>query len=446
MSKPDLDLPRILIVDDNKNNLFTLNMLLNEHVKADIIQAESGLAALHILLKENIDLILLDIQMPEMDGFETAKLIRSRKKTQHIPIVFLTAAYKSEEFKQKGFEIGAADYLTKPIDAPQLISRIRTYLRFIEQEHLYNRELESKVRERTAELQKARDELEHKVQERTAQLSSTNLELHDAKEEAEKARIIAEEANQAKSQFVANMSHELRTPLNAIIGYSEMLGEEALEIELNNFHEDLQKIHRAGKHLLGLINDVLDISKIEAGRMEVFPETVNLTELFHDVVNTAQPLMESNDNQLIIETPDDLGTMFTDVTKLRQILLNLLSNAAKFTQNGEVHVSFDRELRDDEDWIRFSVRDTGIGITDGQMVKLFKPFTQADASTTRKYGGTGLGLAITKSFAQMMGGDIIAISVPGQGSTFTVELPSTTAHLDPNAPTSTAAEAELPSK
>jgi signal transduction histidine kinase len=171
--------------------------------------------------------------------------------------------------------------------------------------------------------------------------------------------------------------------------------------------------------------------------MEVFPETVNLTELFHDVVNTAQPLMESNDNQLIIETPEDLGTMFTDVTKLRQILLNLLSNAAKFTQNGEVHVSFNREPRNDEDWIRFSVRDTGIGITDEQMTKLFKPFTQADASTTRKYGGTGLGLAITKSFAQMMGGDIIALSVPGKGSTFTVELPSTTAHLDPNAPTPT---------
>jgi signal transduction histidine kinase len=432
MSKSDLDLPRILIVDDNKNNLFTLDTLLNEHVKADIVQADSGLAALQILLKENIDLILMDIQMPEMDGFETAKLVRSRKKTQHIPIVFLTAAYKSEDFKQKGFEIGAADYLTKPIDAPQLISRIRTYLRFIEQEHLYNRELERKVQERTAELQQARDELEHKVEERTAQLLATNLELKSATEEAQNARKIAEEANNTKSQFMANMSHELRTPLNAIIGYSEMLGEEALEANLNEYYEDLQKIYRAGKNLLGLINDVLDISKIEAGRMEVFPETMNLNELFKDVVNTARPLMENNHNQLVIDAPHDLGEMYSDVTKVRQILLNLLSNAAKFTEHGEVRVSIVREQRIDQEWVRFTVQDTGIGITNEQMAKLFKPFTQADASTTRRYGGTGLGLAITKSFTEIMGGKITSSSVPGQGSIFCVELPVITQHHDPD--------------
>ncbi|OUD13092.1 ATP-binding response regulator [Thioflexithrix psekupsensis] len=432
MSKSDLDLPRILIVDDNKNNLFTLDTLLNEHVQADIVQADSGLAALQILLKENIDLILMDIQMPEMDGFETAKLVRSRKKTQHIPIVFLTAAYKSEDFKQKGFEIGAADYLTKPIDAPQLISRIRTYLRFIEQEHLYNRELERKVQERTAELQQARDELEHKVQERTAQLLATNLELKAATEEAQTARKIAEEANNTKSQFMANMSHELRTPLNAIIGYSEMLGEEVLEANLSEYYEDLQKIYRAGKNLLGLINDVLDISKIEAGRMEVFPEKVDLNEVFEDVVNTARPLMESNHNKLIIDAPDDLGEMHSDVTKVRQILLNLLSNAAKFTEHGEVRVSIVREQRIEQEWVRFTVQDTGIGITSEQMAKLFKPFTQADASTTRRYGGTGLGLAITKSFAEIMGGKITSSSVPGQGSIFCVELPVITQHHDPD--------------
>ncbi|OQW95790.1 MAG: hypothetical protein BWK79_01185 [Beggiatoa sp. IS2] len=434
----------MLIVDDNKNNLFTLHNLINEHIDAHILEAESGFSALQILLQENVDLIILDVQMPEMDGFETARLIRSRKKTQHIPIVFLTAAYKSEEFKQKGFAVGATDYLTKPIDAPQLISRIKSYLRFIEQERHHKRDLERKVQERTTELLQARNELEQRVTERTTELYATNqrlqveIEQHKqttvtlevAKMVAEKAlvateeaRVAAEAASLAKSQFLSNMSHELRTPLNAIIGYSEILQEDAEELGEASFIGDLQKIHAAGKHLLRLINNVLDISKIEAGKMELSPETFNLNDFINEFVNTATPLIEKKGNVLQLQCTDDLGEAYNDLTKLRQILLNLLSNAAKFTENGTIQLVVTRAIHNDGDWLSFRVIDDGIGMTAEQRKKLFRPFTQADASTTRRYGGTGLGLAITKEIADMMGGTLTVESEFGHGSTFTVTLP-----------------------
>jgi PAS domain S-box-containing protein len=582
--------PSILIVDDNRNNIFTLHTLINEHIDSQIFEAESGTIALQTLLQENVDLIILDVQMPNMDGFETAKLIRSRKKTQHIPIVFLTAAYKSEEFKQKGFAIGAADYLTKPIDTNQLISRIKSYLRFIEQERLHNAALERKVQERTAELlganqqlkqeiaerkliedklQEARNQLEQRVQERTAELSATNQQLQneinerklveealerlsrqnqlilesagegilsldlqeniilvnpaaakmlgyevdeligchqhtfihhtkkdgtsypveeclthavtkgndtchrddevfwrknntafaveymttpilengqiigtvmtfrditerkqaeaalqDAKNSAENARAIAEAASLSKSQFLANMSHELRTPLNAIIGYTEMLVEDAEDIGQEDFIPDLQKVHVAGTHLLGLISDVLDLSKIEAGKMELCLETFDINTFFGDIINTIQPLMEKRNNTITITYGDSLGEMYTDMVKLRQILLNLLSNAAKFTEKSLVSVEVNRETQDDNEWIRFVITDDGIGMTQEQRQKLFQPFMQADSSTTRKYGGTGLGLTITKEFTEMMGGVITVVSEFGHGSMFTILLPA----------------------
>jgi PAS domain S-box-containing protein len=579
----------ILIVDDNRNNIFTLHTLINEHIEAQILEAESGKIALQTILQEKVDLIILDIQMPEMDGFETAKLIRSRKKTQHIPIVFLTAAYKSEEFQQKGFTLGAADYLTKPIDSAQLLNRIKSYIRFIEQERLHNQELECKVQERTTELlgtnkkleqeiierkqieqklQEAHDQLEQRVQERTAELSTINQQLtteiterkqvekalerlhrqtqlilesagegifglnmqekfifvnpaaakmlgyeaeemignhqhdfihhrktdgtpyslnecpihtairdgkvchrddevflrkngkpfaveymttpivengqitgavvtfrniterkqaeatlQDAKTVAENARAVAEAANLSKSQFLANMSHELRTPLNAIIGYSEMLMEEAEDIGEEDFTPDLKKIHSAGKQLLNLINDVLDLSKIEAGKMEIHLETFNIATVFNEVVNTIQPLIEKKDNTLTVKIDELLGEMHADQMKVRQILLNLLSNTAKFTEQGLIFVEVSLENKEGEEWVYFCVMDDGIGMTTEQQDKLFKPFTQADASTTRKYGGTGLGLTITKEFVEMMGGTIGVASEFGHGSMFIVQLP-----------------------
>jgi len=402
----------ILIVDDSRNNLFTLHTLIKEYVEANILQANSGTDALKILLKESVDLILLDVQMPDLDGFETAKAIRSRKKTQHIPIVFLTAAYKAEEFKDRGFEMGGVDYLTKPIDPTQLISRIKTYVRFIEQDRLHNQELERKIQERTSELIKARNELERRVTERT-------IELVLAKEKAEQAQEIAESANRAKSRFLANMSHELRTPLNAIIGYCEILLEEAEESSQEIFIADLQKIQDAGKHLLGLISDVLDFSKIEAGKMQLSLEYFAIEEVLKEVVAIAQPLIEKRNNTLIVNHPPELGQMHSDMTKLRQMLLHLLSNAAKFTDHGTIRL----EIKSPPDWVIFSVIDNGIGMTIEQQKRLFRPFTQADSSSTRRYGGSGLGLAVTKEFAQMMGGHISVTSEFGQGSTLSISLP-----------------------
>lgn len=249
-------------------------------------------------------------------------------------------------------------------------------------------------------------------------------ERRRAEEEVAKAKEASEQANKTKSLFLANMSHELRTPLNAIVGYSEMLQEEAVERELDSFTADLGRINASGRHLLALINDILDLSKIEAGKMELYLESFDLNAMIDDVAATIQPMVEQNSNSLTIERAADLGTMRADQVKVRQALFNLLSNAAKFTQAGSITLTAARESMDGEDWIVFRVDDTGIGLSEDQIVKLFQDFTQADTSTTRKFGGTGLGLALTRRFCQMMGGNVTLRSVAGEGSTFTIKLPA----------------------
>jgi signal transduction histidine kinase len=230
-----------------------------------------------------------------------------------------------------------------------------------------------------------------------------------------------EVASQHKSQFLANMSHELRTPLNAIIGYSEMLQEEAEDLGAESFVPDLQNVNAAGKHLLGLINDILDLSKIEAGRMDLFLETFSVADLIRDVAAIVRPLVEKNGNALEIVSPDDIGSMHADLTKVRQTLFNLLSNAAKFTNHGTIGLTVEREA---DDWITFAVSDTGIGMTEEQLSRLFEAFSQAEANTRSRYGGTGLGLAISRHFCRLMGGDLAVESVYGRGSTFTVRVPA----------------------
>jgi signal transduction histidine kinase len=249
-----------------------------------------------------------------------------------------------------------------------------------------------------------------------------------------------EAASQHKSEFLANMSHELRTPLNAIIGYSEMLQEEAQDLGEDSFIPDLQKINAAGKHLLGLINDILDLSKIEAGRMDVYVETFSVAELVRDVQAIVVPLVEKNANGLVVRADGDLGTMDADLTKVRQTLFNLLSNAAKFTDHGTISLEARREAVDGRDWLEFVVSDTGIGMTPEQLGKLFQAFSQADASVRHKYGGTGLGLAISRRFCQLMGGDIVVASEYGKGSRFTVRLPAQV-QVTSDAPTVASVEA-----
>jgi PAS domain S-box-containing protein len=234
----------------------------------------------------------------------------------------------------------------------------------------------------------------------------------------------AEAANSTKSAFLANMSHELRTPLNAIIGYSEMLQEEAEDLDAEGLIPDLKKIESAGKHLLALINDVLDLSKIEAGKMSLYLEEFALPGLVEDVVHTVHPLVEKNNNRLVVDCPAEIGAMHADVTRVRQVLYNLLSNACKFTDNGIIRLVVTREDVDGTDWIYIRVSDTGIGMSAGQMAGLFQAFSQADASTTRKYGGTGLGLAISRKFCNMMGGDMTVDSEQGKGTTFTASIPA----------------------
>ena len=231
-----------------------------------------------------------------------------------------------------------------------------------------------------------------------------------------------ETASQNKSQFLASMSHELRTPLNAIIGLTEMMVTNAARFGTEKAKEPLQRVHRAGTHLLGLINQVLDLSKIEAGKLELNPTAVNFAPLIDEVIGTARQLAEQNKNRLVVEAQDNLGALTVDPMRLRQILLNLLSNACKFTKQGEVTLRA-RKVVDGRDWVEFAVADTGIGMTAEQQAKLFEEFTQADASTAQEYGGTGLGLAITRKLARMMGGDVTVTSEPGKGSVFTVRLP-----------------------
>jgi signal transduction histidine kinase/ActR/RegA family two-component response regulator len=254
-------------------------------------------------------------------------------------------------------------------------------------------------------------------------LQRNSVLLEERTHQLELARDAAEAANSSKSQFLANMSHELRTPLNAIIGYSDLLIEEAEDLEAQDLVPDLEKIRSSGKHLLGLINDVLDLSKIEAGKMEISLETFDVGEVLSAAVAMVRPLIEKNGNALRLAIDPDLGSMHADLTRVRQILLNLLSNASKFTEKGTVTLVASRELDDGRQWIVFEVHDTGIGMTPKQRERLFQPFTQADPSTTRKYGGTGLGLSITKRFCELMNGTIGVTSEPGEGSVFTVRLP-----------------------
>ncbi|HEY2574391.1 MAG TPA: response regulator [Verrucomicrobiaceae bacterium] len=261
--------------------------------------------------------------------------------------------------------------------------------------------------------------------EMLGEMEKHEKDMTEVNEQLRQSQQQALAATETKSQFLANMSHELRTPLNAIIGYSEMLEEEAQDMGHAEFVSDLKKIHGAGKHLLALINDILDLSKIEAGKMELYLETFDLKTMLEDVVATTRLLVQKKSNTLEVRIPPDLGTMRADLTKVRQALFNLLSNASKFTEHGRITLQAVRETGQREgEWIVLKVQDTGIGMTREQMGRMFQAFSQADASTVRKYGGTGLGLAITRHFCRMMGGDVTVSSEPGQGSTFTLHLPA----------------------
>ena len=384
----------ILIVDDIQENVSVLyRFLSDEGFKA--LVAKNGKQVFKLLQFAHPDLILLDVMMPPgIDGFEVCKILKSQEETRNIPIIFMTALTDTVD-KVKGFELGAADYITKPIQQREVLARINAHL------NIYK--------------------LQKQLAEQNKTLQQQNETLETVVEALQQAKFTAEEANLTKSQFLANMSHELRTPMNAIIGYSELLKEEAEDLHVDNLISDLDKINLAGKHLLDLINDILDISKIETGKMEFCPKTFDIQTVLNEVITLTQFHLKANN--LEVSCSNDIGTMYTDPVKIRQVLFNLLSNANKFTEQGIIKLIVSKEHEQETEWIKFMVSDTGIGMTPEQQQQIFQAFTQIDTSFTRKYGGTGLGLTLTKRFVDMMQGTISVESELGQGSSFTIHLP-----------------------
>ncbi|HIE01255.1 MAG TPA: response regulator [Thiotrichaceae bacterium] len=384
----------ILIVDDIQENVSVLYRFLSDEGFKTLV-AKNGEQVFKLLKLARPDLILLDVMMPPgIDGFEVCKRLKSQEETQNIPIIFMTALTETVD-KIKGFELGAADYVTKPIQQREVLARINAHL------NLYKLQKQLAAQNKT--------------------LQQQNETLETVVEALQQAKLTAEEANLSKSQFLANMSHELRTPMNAIIGYSELLKEEAEDLHVDDFISDLDKINMAGKHLLDLINDILDISKIETGKMEFCQKTFDIQTVINEVVTLTQFQIKAN--TLEVFCSNDIGAMHTDPVKIRHILFNLLSNANKFTEQGTIKLIVSKEREQETEWINFKVSDTGIGMTPEQQQQIFQAFTQVDISFTRKYGGTGLGLALTKRFVDMMQGTISVESELGQGSSFTIHLP-----------------------
>lgn len=383
----------ILIVDDNENNLFSLKSLIEEYIDARVIKADCGPRALQELSKNDIDLIILDIQMEDMDGFEIASLIKQRKKTRDIPIVFLTASFTNEEFKQRGFEIGAVDYLTKPINEYQLINRINVYLRIIEKERNLNLELEQKVKEQT-------------------------MELRIAKE-------AAEAANEAKSMFLANISHELRTPLNIIMSINQML-----RLYLNKNELDKGQVEKKVNmqvqncyRLLRLVNNLIDITKIDSGHFELIKRKGNIVHVVECITMSVVEYIEDKGIGLVFDTDVEESSLFFDPDAIERIVLNLLSNAIKYTPSGGcIFVS----IQSIKDGVMISIKDTGAGIDGEKIDVIFERFKQVDELLTRRHEGSGIGLSLVKSLIQMHGGTIEVHSEESIGTEFIVVLPAGT--------------------
>lgn len=536
----------ILLVDDTPANHLAMEAVL-ERLGENMVRAYSGVEAIKLFQSMDFAVILMDVQMPVMDGLEAAARIRESEQGANTPIIFITAADLSDTLVKRAYTEGAVDFLFKPY-APEILRskvkvfvdlfrssrRLQTSLRELEDAEKLVREinsdLEKRVESRTLELQEAlkraeaseqryrylaefvptmvwtadpqgipnysnqiwndytnkplgngtewlhvthpedagtfaatwreaiaaeepfetevrllrRDgryrlhivrgapllsaenvitvwlgtcmdiEERHQVQ---AALKSANTVLQEARDKAI-------EASNAKSLFLANISHEFRTPLNAIIGYTEMLGEELGELDLPDLQADVERIRASGRHLMAIIEDVLDLAIIESGKMTLRLSEVELEPLLRDMVHSIRSLTNPSHNTLNIETSEDLGSIIVDEVKLRQILLNLLTNAMKFTNQGTIRLTGRRIVVNDEDHVEIEVSDTGIGIAEDQQDKLFKDFSQADSTATREYGGTGLGLALSKRFATLMCGTIRVNSTLGQGSVFTLVLPA----------------------
>lgn len=526
---------KILVVDDLVENIKTVEKLL-KGLEIEIVTAKSAKEGLAATLDHEFAIILLEINMPEMDGIEMAEKIRANPKTSSTPIVFVTEAYKDEMTLLRAYNVDGVDYIERPINPYILISKIKVFLELdkSKKETINLLEtLEDRVEEKTLSLteeieerKQAVEDLKHSEkkmraiintasegicmfddsgiiklwnsgcqqilgytekeavnqplemiipydrdnpenrdfyeifdtgtsetsrpiiltarqkngQKTTIELSLTGWEEktgwnHAAifrdvgerisyQEALEEAVETANEANLAKTRFLANMSHELRTPLNAIIGFSELILDHRLKnLKAEEITEDITIIHTAGQHLLSLINEVLDISKVEAGRMELNIWPVDLPPLIKTACQASENLIKEQNNELKINYPKDVKVMNLDPKVMKQVLMNLTSNAAKFTKNGTITVNLTQEEKEGTLWSKIEVIDTGIGIKEAEQEAVFRRFSQVDESNTREHQGTGLGLALVKTFAEFMGGDITLKSVYGEGSNFILEIP-----------------------
>jgi two-component system, sensor histidine kinase len=396
------DKAKILIVDDVPENLVALEAILS-CLDQTIVRANSGRNALKALLDEDFAVVLLDVQMPDMDGFETASLIRGRNRSRHTPIIFVTAMYTTETHASLGYNIGAVDYIFKPVMPDVLRAKVQVFV------DLHRKNLEIKRQDNLIrDIQ--RQELEEKLrlQEMERQLLlRTSAQL--------------QESNRLKSEFLANMSHEIRTPMNGVVGMAELLLTTKLEAEQR---EMATVIRESGQSLLALINDILDISKIEAGKMQLELIDFDLPALIQRTVEIlVDPALQKGVSIRTSISEHIPKLVNGDPLRVRQILVNLLSNAIKFTDEGSVNLEVTLANEDDlHQTVTFSVADTGIGISEERLPSMFMPFTQGDSSTTRKYGGTGLGLSISKRLCDLMGGDI-QVRKQSRGACFFFTVP-----------------------